>query len=227
VHLVLAARRQERLAKLERELTEHGVEVITASLDVRDLVAIRALNDRLIEQGVEPDILVNNAGLAVGVSSSWEGDFDDWERMLDTNIKGVLAMNRVFVPGMVQRNRGHIVTLGSIAGHQVYTGGNVYNASKFAVRALNEGLALDLVGTKVRVSSIDPGLVQTEFSEVRFKGDTERAEKVYQGYTPLTPQDIADAVCYVTNAPDHVNILDLVILPTDQRSAHVVHKEGV
>lgn len=225
-HLVLLARRQERLDGLAAELqAAHEIPVRSATADVRDRGALEALRDSLTYDGVEIDILVNNAGLAVGTDKLHAGDFDDWDRMIDTNVKGLLAMIRLFVPGMVVRNTGHIINIGSIAGHQTYGGGGVYNATKFGVRAINEALALDLVGTKVRVSSIDPGLVETEFSEVRFDGDTERAAHVYEGYTPLTGADVADAVCYVAGVPDHVNVLDLVILPTDQRSAHTVHKD--
>jgi 3-hydroxy acid dehydrogenase/malonic semialdehyde reductase len=226
-NLVIAARRETRLARLVDELTgDHNVAVRPAVLDVRNREAVMQLVEELDAAQIEVDVLVNNAGLARGIEPIQEGHFDRWDEMIDTNVKGVLAMMRAFVPGMIARNRGHVVTIGSIAGHQVYTGGNVYNATKYAVRALNEALNLDLVGTKIRVSSIDPGLVETEFSEVRFDGDRQRADKVYRGYTPLRPEDVADAVCYVVNAPQHVDILDLVILPTDQRSVHVVHKEA-
>jgi len=147
--------------------------------------------------------------------------------MIDTNVKGLLYMTRSILPLMVRRNRGHIVNIGSIAGHQVYQKGAVYNASKFAVKALNEGIALDLLGTGLKVTSIDPGAVETEFSEVRFHGDTERAKTVYEGYRPLTGEDIAEIVTFVVNTPNHVNILDLIVLPTAQRSAHMVHKEQI
>jgi 3-hydroxy acid dehydrogenase/malonic semialdehyde reductase len=225
-NLVIAARRERRLARLADELEgNHGIDVRPALLDVRDTEAVLRMADELEAAEIEVDVLVNNAGLARGVELLQDGHFDRWNEMIDTNVKGVLAMIRAFVPGMIARNRGHVVTIGSIAGHQVYTRGNVYNATKYAVRALNEALNLDLVGTKIRVSSIDPGLVETEFSEVRFDGDQERAKTVYRGYTPLRPEDVADAVCYVVNAPPHVDILDMIILPTDQRSVHVVHKD--
>ncbi len=224
--LVLLARRAERLDALADELRDaHGVDVQTFTGDVRDREAMIRFVSDLTAGGVEVDILVNNAGLAAGFATLQAGDFEHWDRMIDTNVKGLLTMVRLLVPGMVARNRGHIVNIGSIAGHQTYSGGGVYNATKYGVRAINEALALDLVGTQVRVSSIDPGLVQTEFSEVRFDGDTERAAGVYLGYTPLSAADVADAVVYVTNVPPHVNVLDLVILPTDQRSAHTVHKD--
>jgi 3-hydroxy acid dehydrogenase/malonic semialdehyde reductase len=225
-HLVLLARRAERLQELADELTEQfGVSVRTGTVDVRERESLVALRDELEGEGIELDILVNNAGLAAGADKLQTGDFEDWDRMIDTNVKGLLSVIRLFVPGLIERNRGHVVNIGSIAGHQTYSGGGVYNATKYGVRAINEALALDLVGTKVRVSSVDPGLVETEFSEVRFGGDAERAKGVYLGYTPLAPEDVADAVCYVTNVPAHVNVLDLIILPTDQRSAHTVHKD--
>ena len=169
---------------------------------------------------------MNNAGLSRGLEPVQSGNPEGWEEMIDTNVKGLLYVSSAFLPGMVERNAGHVINIGSIAGRQVYPSGNVYNATKFAVRAINEGMSLDLFGTKVRVSSIDPGLVETEFSQVRFYGDAERAEKVYQGYQPLEPEDIADAVCYVANAPEHVNVLEMLVLPTDQRNAYLVHKQG-
>ncbi|RMH22137.1 MAG: SDR family NAD(P)-dependent oxidoreductase [Gemmatimonadetes bacterium] len=227
-HLVLLARRRERLEALAAELTDaHGIEVEIHEHDVRDRAAAFRLADDLAAHGCLPDILVNNAGKARGLEPLQGGDVDDWEEMIDTNVKGLLYMTRAFLPHMVERGHGHVVNIGSIAGRQTYPRGNVYNATKFAVRALNEAMNLDVLGTKVRVSSVDPGLVETEFSEVRFHGDRERARTVYQGYTPLTPEDVADAVCYVANAPEHVNILELLILPTDQRNAYLVHKEPV
>ncbi len=225
-HLILCARREGRLATLKEELEErNGVTVFIKALDVRDREAVEALASELEAQGVVPDILLNNAGKALGLHLLHEGLVEDWEDMIDTNVKGLLYMTRCILPAMVRRNSGHIVNIGSIAGHQVYQKGAVYNASKFAVRALNEGMALDLLGTGIRVTSIDPGLVETEFSEVRFHGDAERAETVYNGYEPLSAEDIADIISYVVNTPEHVNILDLVVLPTAQRSAHMVHKE--
>ncbi len=226
-HLVLCARREERLRALAESLHEaHGIEVTARRLDVTDRGAVVAFVEGLEAEGLFPDILVNNAGKALGVAKLHEGDIDDWEGMLDTNVKGLLYMSRAVLPGMVARDAGHVINIGSIAGHWVYPGGNVYNASKFAVRALTEGMNLDLVGTGVRVSSVDPGMVETEFSNVRFHGDDERADAVYRGLTPLTGDDVADAVCYIANAPPHVDVLDLVILPTDQRGATVAHRKG-
>lgn len=222
-HLILAARRLERLQQLVPDL-ESAPSVRNIALDVRDREAVQRTIRGL---DAEIDILINNAGLARGLATIQDGDPEDWDEMLDTNVKGVLNLMKAVVPGMVSRNRGHVIQIGSIAGFQVYPKGNVYNASKFAVRALNEGLNLDLAGTRVRVSSVDPGLVETEFSEVRFHGDSERAETVYQGYTPLAADDVAEVVRYVANAPEHVNVLELILLPTDQRNAYVLHKEPV
>lgn len=225
-HLVLCARREDRLQGLMHELQEeHGVRVRTAGLDIRDREAVEAFVKDLAEDGIVPDILVNNAGKALGLADLHEGDVEDWEEMIDTNVKGLLYMSRAVLPLMVERNAGHVVNIGSIAGHQVYPKGAVYNATKFAVRALNEGMALDLFGTDIKVSSIDPGLVETEFSRVRFHGDEGRAETVYEGYEPLRPEDIADIVAFVVNTPDHVDIQDLVVLPTAQRNAQMVYKE--
>ena len=225
-NLVLLARRKERLAELKVELEgAHGVQVQTHGLDVRNREAVEAFAASLKADGTIPDILVNNAGKALGLHLLHEGLIEDWEEMIDTNVKGLLYMTRAVLPLMVERNSGHVVNIGSVAGHQVYQKGAVYNASKYAVRALNEGMSLDLLGTKIRVSSIDPGLVETEFAEVRFHGDTEKAESVYQGYKPLQAEDIAELVTFVANRPEHVNVLDLVVLPTAQRSAHMVHKE--
>jgi len=214
------------LAILKAEMEEeYGVSVRTGTLDVRDREAVEKFAMELEAQNVVPDVLLNNAGKALGLHLVHEGLVEDWEEMLDTNVKGLLYMTRSILPAMVERNSGHVVNIGSIAGHQTYQKGAVYNASKYAVKALNEGMALDLLGTRIRVTSIDPGLVETEFSEVRFHGDKARAETVYEGYQPLTGEDIADIVTYVVNTPEHVNILNLIVLPTAQRSAHMVHKE--
>jgi serine 3-dehydrogenase len=214
------------LAQLKAALEEeHGVSVRIQALDVREREAVEAFAVELLAENLVPDVLVNNAGKALGLHLLQEGLVEDWEEMIDTNVKGLLYMTRSILPAMVERNSGHVVNIGSIAGHQVYPKGAVYNASKFAVKALNEGMALDLLGTGIKVTSIDPGLVETEFSEVRFHGDKDRAETVYEGYKPLTGEDIADIATFVVNTPDHVNILDLIVLPTAQRSAHLVHKE--
>ena len=222
--LIVVARREERLSILKAALEkEFGVSVTASGLDVRDRDAVTAF--AATREGDAPDVLVNNAGLAAGFDKLHEGDHDDWDRMIDTNVKGLLNMSRAIIPMMVKRNSGHIVNIGSIAGHIVYPAGNVYNATKYAVRALSEGMNIDLVGTKVRVTSIDPGATRTEFSEVRFHGDKQEAEAVYDGFRPLAGDDIADAVWYVLSTPQHVSIVDMVILPTAQRSPYVLHRE--
>ncbi len=226
-HLALWARRKDRLAALASELSgDHGVEVRTASVDVRDRTAVTAAATDLLEAGLVPEVVVNNAGLASGLATVQEGDPDDWDRMIDTNVKGLLFVSRAFLPAMLERGSGHVVNIGSIAGRQVYPKGNVYNATKFAVKALTEGMALDLAGTPIRVSSVDPGAVETEFSLVRFEGDEERAEAVYRGFTPLSGDDVAEAVAWVIARPPHVNVASMVILPTDQRSVNLIHRES-
>lgn len=225
---ILLARREDRLNQVADEIEkEYGKRPRTFVLDVRDRDGVAAFGERLEAEGIVPDVLVNNAGLSRGLAKLHEGSFEDWDEMIDTNIKGLLNVTRVILPMMVRRDRGHVVNIGSTAGHLVYPGGNVYNATKFAVRALNEAMNLDLLGTRIRVSSIDPGMVETEFSLVRFRGDKERAAAVYRGFKPLTAEDVADAVLYVVNAPEHVNVLDMVILPTAQRNFYLVdRREG-
>ena len=227
VDLVLVGRRQERLDALATELRDaFGVRIDTFAADIRDRDAVRNLAEQTEAAGIEVDILVNNAGKALGLDFLHEGDLDDWDEMIDTNMKGLLYISRAFVPGMVARDRGHIINIGSTAGRWSYPKGNVYCGTKFGVKGISEGMNMDLAGTRVRVSSVDPGLVETEFSQVRFHGDTDRAAGVYQGYTPLTPEDIADAILYVANAPEHVDVFNMVILPTDQRHSMIVHKEN-
>lgn len=223
--VVITGRRSARLEALAAELrSTHETEVWTATLDVRDRAAVVALRDHLASDGVRPDVLINNAGKARGLDPLQAGDPDDWDEMIDTNVKGLLWVTRAFLPAMIAADHGHIVNIGSTAGHWTYPAGNVYAATKHAVAALTEGLSMDLLGTRVRVSSVDPGLVETEFSEVRFHGDRERAATVYQGYTPLSPGDVADAVRYVVNAPAHVDVFSLVLMPTAQRHVTMVHK---
>jgi 3-hydroxy acid dehydrogenase / malonic semialdehyde reductase len=224
--LALWARRRDRLERLVAELPQAGTGPhLLAGVDVRDRAAVNRAAAELSAAGHVPDVLINNAGLASGLAKLQEGDPDDWDRMIDTNVKGLLNVTRAILPHMVARRRGHIVNLGSTAGHMTYPMGNVYNASKFAVRALTEGMNLDVAGTPIRVSAVDPGFVETEFSEVRFHGAKERAKAVYQGFTPLSANDVADAIAYVVNLPEHVNILDLVIVPTAQRNVYVVDRE--
>ena len=224
--MALWARRVERLEQLAAELArEHGVAVHVAGVDVRDRDAVRAAVDGLLEEAGPPHVLVNNAGLAAGLDPIQEGSFDDWDRMLDTNVKGLLNVTRMLLPAMIEADRGHIINIGSTAGHQVYPRGNVYNASKFAVTALTEAINLDVSGTGIRVSSVDPGFVETEFSVVRFHGDEDRADDVYEGFEPLTGDDVADAVAYVANLPAHANVLRMVLVPAAQRNVYVVDRE--
>jgi NADP-dependent 3-hydroxy acid dehydrogenase YdfG len=224
--LVLLARRRDRLVSLASELEgTHGVPVRTFGLDVRDRDAVEAVRDELRDSDFVPDVVVNNAGKARGYEPLHEGDPDDWDEMVDTNVKGLLYVTRAFLPAMVEADRGHVVNIGSIAGRWTYPRGNVYCGTKFAVKGITEGMNMDLAGTAVRVSSVDPGLVETEFSEVRFHGDAERAETVYEGYRPLTAADIADVVTWVVGAPPHVDIFSVVVMPTAQRHSMVVHRE--
>ena len=226
-NLVLWARRADRLERVAAELgTAHRVSLSVAVVDVRDRPAVNRAADALVRADRVPDVLINNAGRASCMAKIQDGDPEDWDRMIDTNVKGLLNVTRAILPHMVARRRGHVVNIGSTAGHMTYPMGNVYNATKFGVRALTEGMNLDVAGTPIRVSAVDPGFVETEFSEVRFHGDAERAKAVYQGFTPLRADDVADAIAYVLNLPEHVNILDLVIMPTAQRNVYVVDRSS-
>ncbi|HTX19531.1 MAG TPA: SDR family NAD(P)-dependent oxidoreductase [Bacteroidota bacterium] len=223
--LLLAARRIERLDVFAEGLGKnHGVKVKTLHLDVRRRSDVEHSLAALPEAWQQISVLVNNAGLASGFAAIQEGDVDDWEKMIDTNIKGLLYVTRSVVPGMIRRGEGHIINIGSIAGDQFYPKGNVYCATKAAVAALTSTLRLDLNGSGVRVSTVNPGLVETEFSIVRFHGDKGRADKTYDGMTPLTGDDIADAVVYCATRPPHVNIQEVVLTPTDQASTTIVHR---
>ena len=226
--LLLAARRLDAMKALEPELRAAGASYVKLlALDVRDAGAVSTAVDALPEAWKAVEVLVNNAGLSRGLDKLHEGTLDDWNEMIDTNVKGVLHIDRAVVPLLVARGRGTVIHLGSIAGRQVYPGGNVYCASKHAVRALNEGLRLDLLGTGVRVATVDPGMVgETEFSLVRFHGDADRASAVYRGVTPLKPEDVAELIVYIATRPPHVNIAETVILPTDQASATNVHRRS-
>jgi len=224
-NLVLWARRKDRLDRTAEALRgEFGIAVRAEAVDVRDRAAVNSAAEALAKDGLVPDILLNNAGLAAGLAKVHEGDPEDWDRMIDTNLKGLLNVSRAIMPLMVKRNSGHVINIGSTAGHQVYPQGNVYNATKYGVKALTEGMNLDVAGTKLRVSSVDPGHVRTEFADVRFHGDRARAGKLYEGFTPLSPDDVADAVAYVANLPDHVNVVDLIIVPAAQRSVHLIDR---
>jgi 3-hydroxy acid dehydrogenase / malonic semialdehyde reductase len=227
VKLLLAARRRERLEALAAELRQNfPVQVHVLELDVRDQPSVERAVNGLPAEWSAIEVLVNNAGLSRGLDKLHEGKLQDWEEMIDTNIKGLLYVSRAVIPGMVARNSGHIVNIGSIAGHEVYPGGNVYCATKFAVNALSKGLRLDLNGTPIRVSEVAPGLVETEFSIVRYRGDGEKAGKAYQGMTPLTGDDIADAVVYCATRPPHVNISEMIVMPTAQAATFLVHRKA-
>lgn len=223
--LILAARRRERLEQLAEELSKFASPIHLLPLDVRDRSSVESALSTLPASWSSVDILINNAGLSRGLDKLHEGSFQDWEEMIDTNIKGLLYLTRFIVPGMVSRGQGDVVNLGSIAGHQTYPGGNVYCATKAAVRVISEGLKQDLLGTPVRVSSVEPGLVETEFSQVRFRGDAERAQKTYQGMTPLTPDDVADVVFFCVTRPPHVNISEVLLMPTDQAGVTLVNRQ--
>jgi 3-hydroxy acid dehydrogenase/malonic semialdehyde reductase len=225
--VTLWARRLDRLQQLASELeTANGSDIQLQDVDVRDRAAVTAAAAGLIDAGAVPHVLVNNAGLAAGFDFVQDGDPDDWDRMIDTNVKGLLNVTRSILPAMIRLGRGHIINIGSTAGHMTYPRGNVYAATKHAVRALTEGMNLDVQGTPIRVSSVDPGFVDTEFSVVRFAGDRERADQVYEGFRPLSGDDVADTVFYVASLPEHVNILDVVVVPTAQRNVYVVDRKG-
>jgi 3-hydroxy acid dehydrogenase / malonic semialdehyde reductase len=224
--VILSARRSERLETLARELEkEFNADVYILPMDVTDRPQVESQLKSLPENWSKIDILINNAGLSRGLDKLYEGDIQDWEEMIDTNVKGLLYVTRFVVPGMVERGRGHVINIGSLAGHQTYPKGNVYCGTKIAVRAISEGLKQDLLGTALRVTSVDPGLVETEFSKVRFRGDEDRAHGVYQGLTPLTPEDVADTVFYCATRPPHVNINEVLMMPTDQSGSTLVHRQ--
>jgi serine 3-dehydrogenase len=225
--LILLGRRQERLERMAEELSkEFSISTYLLQLDVRDRAAVESVLSSLPESWANIDVLINNAGLSRGMEKLQEGNVDNWDEMIDTNVKGLLYVTRQIVPTMVKQGYGHVVNIGSLAGHQTYPGGNVYCGSKAAVKAISEGLKQDLLGTPVRVTLIDPGMVETEFSVVRFRGDAERAKGVYNGMTPLTPDDIAEVILFCVTRPDHVNISDVVLMPTDQSSATMVYRKA-
>ena len=223
--LILSARRTDRLEALGEELsTQFHNSILIRPFDVRNPAEVKVGIEQLPRDWEAVDVLINNAGLARGFDKLHEGHIEDWEEMIDSNIKGLLYVTRSVVPGMVTRGKGHVVNIASIAGFQTYPRGNVYCASKAAVRVISDGLKQDLHGSPIRVTTISPGLVETEFSQVRFRGDVERAAQVYRGLTPLTPDDIADSVFYAVTRPPHVNINEIVLMPTDQSSATLLHR---
>ncbi|MFH2035211.1 MAG: SDR family NAD(P)-dependent oxidoreductase [Candidatus Zixiibacteriota bacterium] len=224
--LILMARRMEKLRKLSDSLSKkYKTDSICIELDVRNQPDVDKVINDLPAKWKKIDILINNAGLSRGLTKLYEGELLDWEEMIDTNIKGLLYVSRAVVSGMVARKRGHIVNIGSVAGHQVYPGGNVYCATKHAVDALTRGLQLDLLDSPVRVSTVDPGMVETEFSLVRFRGDKDRAKTVYTGLRPLKAIDVAEAVLFCVTRPAHVTIQQVIIMPTDQATAMMVNRK--
>jgi 3-hydroxy acid dehydrogenase/malonic semialdehyde reductase len=226
--LILAARRHERLEALAADLSaEHGTECHLLKLDVSDRKAVETIVSSLPAEWAGIDVLVNNAGLSRGLDRIQDADPVDWQEMIDTNVLGLLWVTHAVLPGMVTRDRGHVVNIGSVSGHQVYQGGAVYCATKSAVRALTLGLRLDLLGTHVRVSSVDPGLVETDFSLVRFRGDRERADRVYTHYPPLQPEDVAAAVIWCVTRPPRVNVQEIVLMPQDQASVFASYERRI
>ncbi len=225
--LILAARRKERLEQLAEQLgKDYDSDSYLLLIDVCDRISCQSVLSNLPEPWSNIDILINNAGLSRGLDKVQDASIQDWEEMIDTNIKGLLYVTRTILPGMIARGRGHVINLGSIAGHQAYPGGSVYCATKAAVKSISEGLKQDLLGTPVRVTSVDPGMVETDFSAVRFRGDSQRAEKVYQGLTPLTPDDVADVIFFCATRSLHVNINEVIMMPTDQASATQLNRQS-
>ncbi|HIY35290.1 MAG TPA: SDR family oxidoreductase [Candidatus Paraprevotella stercorigallinarum] len=224
-NLILNGRNEDKLERLKQELTALGIEVLTLPFDVRDRQAMRQALDSLQGQWKAIDVLINNAGLVLGMDKEHEGSLDEWDVVIDTNIKALLAMTRMIVPGMIERGCGHIINIGSIAGDAAYAGGSVYCATKAAVKALSDGLRIDLVDTPLRVTNIKPGMVETNFSVIRFRGDQQKADAVYEGIRPLTGDDIADVVYYAASAPAHVQIAEVLVMPTYQATGTICHRQ--
>ena len=222
--VIITGRRAQLLANLKKELEAEGVRVLALAFDVRNRNAATAAINSLPLEWQQIDVLINNAGLALGLEPEYEGSFEDWETMIDTNIKGLLTMTRLVVPRMVKRDSGHVINIGSVAGDAAYAGGNVYCGTKAAVKTITDGLRIDLAHTSVRVTNVKPGLVETHFSNVRFHGDDARAEKVYEGVKPLTGADIAEVVFYAASAPAHVQIAEVLVLATHQANGSVLHR---
>lgn len=220
--IIAAGRRQQRLEDLHAAITQ--VRVKTLLFDVRDQAAVQAAVDSLPEDWRQIDVLLNNAGNAHGLAPIQDGEVADWDMMLDINVKGLLYVSKAIMPLMIARQQGHIINIGSIAGKEVYANGNVYCASKFAVEAITRGMRIDLNKAGIKVSEVNPGAVNTEFSEVRFKGDQERADAVYQGYQALEAEDVADVILFMVTRPAHVNLADVILLPAAQASATIIHK---
>ncbi|WP_449018017.1 SDR family oxidoreductase [Prevotella sp.] len=223
--VIITGRRAQLLANLKKELEAEGVRVLALAFDVRNRNAATAAINSLPLEWQQIDVLINNAGLALGLEPEYEGSFEDWETMIDTNIKGLLTMTRLVVPRMVKRDSGHVINIGSVAGDAAYAGGNVYCGTKAAVKTITDGLRIDLAHTSVRVTNVKPGLVETHFSNIRFHGNDSRAEKVYEGVKPLTGADIAEVVFYAASAPAHVQIAEVLVLATHQASGSVLHRD--
>jgi len=224
--LILTARRKSKLDSVADELrNKYGIKILTLESDVRNFTAVTEQIINLPAEWIDIDILINNAGLARGFDKLYEGNVDDWEEMIDTNIKGLLYVTRNILPGMVERGNGHIINIGSVAGHEAYAKGNVYCATKYAVNGLTQAIRLDVLDKNIRVSTVDPGMVYTEFSEVRFSGDSEKAGKVYDGIKPLYPEDIAEAVLFCASRPPHVNINEIIITTQAQASSTQIFRK--
>ena len=222
--LVITGRNVDKLKVVEQQARQLGADVLVLEFDVRDRKAAAAAVESLQGKWAVIDVLINNAGLALGLDKEYEGDLDDWETMIDTNVKGLLTMTRLIVPGMVERNKGHVINIGSVAGDAAYAGGSVYCATKAAVKAITDGLRIDVAHTAVRVTNVKPGLVETNFSVVRFHGDKQRADNVYKGIKPLTGDDIADVAFYAASAPEHVQVAEVLVLATHQANGTVVDR---
>lgn len=222
--LVITGRNVDRLKTVEQQARQLGADVLALEFDVRDRKAAAAAVESLKGKWAVIDVLINNAGLALGLDKEYEGDLDDWETMVDTNVKGLLTMTRLIVPGMVERNKGHVINIGSVAGDAAYAGGSVYCATKAAVKAITDGLRIDVAHTAVRVTNVKPGLVETNFSIIRFHGDKQRADNVYKGIKPLTGDDIADVAFYAASAPEHVQVAEVLVLATHQANGTVVDR---
>lgn len=223
--LILNGRNTEKLAELKAELTAKGVDVLILPFDVRDREAMRAALDSLEGKWKNIDVLVNNAGLVIGLDKEFEGNLDEWDVVLDTNVRALLTMTRMVVPGMVERGHGHIINIGSIAGDAAYPGGSVYCATKAAVKALSDGLRIDLVDTPLRVTNIKPGMVETNFTVVRYRGDKERADDFYKGIHALNGDDVAEVVYFAASAPAHVQIAEVLVMPTNQATGTISYKK--
>lgn len=223
--LILTGRNQEKLHKVSLQLQKEGTDVLTLAFDITDRGAAMQAVSQLNDRWSQIDVLINNAGLALGLEKEYEGNMDEWDTMIDTNIKGLLTMTRLIVPKMIERQCGHVINIGSVAGDAAYAGGNVYCATKAAVKALSDGLRIDVAHTPIRVTNIKPGLVETNFSNVRFHGNKEKADSVYNGIKPLTGDDIADVAFYAANAPAHVQIAEVLVLATHQANGSVIHRE--